>query len=462
MIKFPFFTLVCLLFTSRQELLATPPDSSRLITVINVGQPLTAVDYSPDGTFVAVAGSEERIDIYHPVLGTKIKSLNNAHQDDILALRISPDSRLLASGGVDGRILIWDIASGRVIREMVGHKDYVRDLAFSPDGFFLASAGWDRRAVIWETGTARKVADLDDHPDNVTSVSFSPDGKQLITACGDHLLRIFSLEANKVVKTLSGHTDEIWDVKWSPASGVVASGAWDNKARVWNANSGHQIHVLPGHVTDVWSVAFSPDGTMLGSCGGDRTIKLWDLPTGRRIITLAEQAHDSDVEEIDFSPDGSVLASCGRDGMLKFWRVPSLEERLTSSVELAMNDWEQKGTFEKTSDYNKRIQKADKETQRVREALEKELVVFFEQNVNWESTLTISTYDADEEYFLVTSPVLGTLRLFAAPKEAKKIVDNENRIEFRDLEMNVVDGKLQVKQLKAYFRGLNRRYDITR
>lgn len=437
---------------------ADPIDSSRLINSIDVGYPAISLDYSPDGNLLAVAGGSRDIDIYQPTLGVKVKTLTDGHDDDILSVRFSPDNRLLATGGADNRILIWDVASGRVIREMKGHTDYVRDLDFTPDGFYLASASWDGTAKIWETGTGRMVMDLDRHPDNVTSVAYGDNGKHLITACGDHNLRVWSTKSGTLLRTLEGHTDEIWDVKWSPISGVVASGGWDNKARVWNAHKGVQVREFPGHITDVWSVAFSPDGAMLGTSGGDRTVKLWDLSTGKRITTLAERAHDSDVEEIDFSPDGKTLATCGRDGMVKFWNVPLLDERINSAVSLAMNDWEKKGRFEKTVEYENRIKKSDKESQRIKEDLEKELALFFEENVNWENTIAIEDYDADGGYFLLKSPVLGQLRLMVDIEDAKKIAENIERVEFRDLKMKVVRGNLVVDKLTAYLKGLNRRF----
>jgi len=454
--------LFILLMVSGLSLAADPVDSSRLINSIDVGHPLISLDYSPNGNLLAVAGSGNTIDVYQPTLGVKVKTLTGGHKDDVLAVRFSPDNRLLATGGVDKRILIWDIASGTVIREMTGHTDYVRDLDFSPDGFYVASASWDGHAIIWETGTGRQVLDLDRHPDDVTSVAYGNEGKHVITACGDHKLRKWSTKDGTLLRTFEGHKDEIWNVKWSAVSNVVASCGWDNTARIWNAAEGALINTFPGHVTDVWSVSFSSDGTMLGTSGGDRTVKLWDLPTGKQIMTLTEQAHESDVEEIDFSPDGTTLATCGRDGMIKFWRVPVLEERLNSAVNISMEEWARKGKFEKSDEYASRIRKKDKQSNKFRGELEQKLALFFEENVNWNNTITIGEYNADGEYFLLSSPVLGQMRLKVKPDDAQKVAEKMDRIEFRDLDMKVVKGDLVVNKLTAYFKGMNRRYLASR
>jgi len=445
-------SLVVLLFVST-SLFAIPDDSTRLINTIHLGYSAISLDYSPDGNFLAIAGGKHDIDIFQPTLGVKMKTLKGGHNDDVLSVRFSPDSRLLATGGADHRILIWDVASGSLLREMKGHEGYVRDLDFSPDGFYLASASWDGTAKIWETGTARMVLDLDRHPDDVTSVAYGDEGKHLITACADHNLRVWSTKSGVLLRTLEGHSDGVWDVKWSPVSDVVASGGWDNKIHVWNPHKGVQVRKHDGHSSDVWSVAFSPDGATFATSGGDRTVKLWDLATGRRLMTMAEKAHDSDVEEIDFSPDGTVIASCSRDGILKFWSVPHLEERINSAVNLVMKDWVQKSPFEKTSEYDNRMKKAQKQSMRIKSEMEKELARFFEEQINWEKTITVKNYNADQGYFLIDSPVLGELRLMANSGDAKKIVVNMERVRFRDLKMKVVKGQLVVDNLTAYLKG---------
>jgi WD40 repeat protein len=80
--------------------------------------------------------------------------------DPVRAVAISPDGRLLASGGGNqmetrGELSLWDLASGRRMGTLVGHKDVVWSVAFSPDGQTLASGSSDKKIMIWDISNYR-------------------------------------------------------------------------------------------------------------------------------------------------------------------------------------------------------------------------------------------------------------------------------------------------------------------
>ncbi|MEM9259024.1 MAG: WD40 repeat domain-containing protein [Bacteroidota bacterium] len=450
------YTLLCLLLVV--TLRADPGDSSRLINTIDLGYPITTVDFSPDGELLAVAGASATVHLYHAHLGIKVKALRDGHKEHINTVRFSPDSRLLATGGSKHKILIWDVASGRLIHELVGHEAPIQDLSFSPNGFYLASASGEDQAIIWNLATGHRVMGLSRHPDKINSVAFGPKGEQLITACSDQKLRIWAFKDGKLLQTLKGHKAAICAVQWSWAADLIASGGKDNSAKIWNPISGDQAPNLPSHPTDVCSLTFNPEGTILGTGGADNLVKLWDLTSGKLIIALTKGAHFAKVEEVDFNPEGTILASCSRDGMVKLWDVPNLEERLNLTVERAMVEWLQAQDLEKAAELLDQPEKRDKERERIRKDLEKQLTTYFEKNVAWQESLTIGKYNEDYGYFRVESPLLGRLRLIVAPKEAEKVKENIDRLEFRYLKMKMEDGQLQVESVMAFLRGMQRRY----
>src|SRR5260370_32596843 len=80
------------------------------------------------------------------------------HQGEVTALAFSPDGKMLASGGKDKLICLWETATGKEIRRFRGHGAPIGSLAFSPDGKFLASAGGpDGTGRLWQVESGRGI-----------------------------------------------------------------------------------------------------------------------------------------------------------------------------------------------------------------------------------------------------------------------------------------------------------------
>ena len=103
----------------------------------------------------------------------------------LFAAAVSPDGQTLALAGLDGRIRLHDLATGKRRRTLEGHADAVYSLAFSPDGDCLASGSVDQTVRCWQTATGVQRACLDGHQGTVYQVGFSADGRRLVSAGGD-------------------------------------------------------------------------------------------------------------------------------------------------------------------------------------------------------------------------------------------------------------------------------------
>src|SRR5262249_29685497 len=105
--------------------------------------------YSPDGRWLAVVNASEEILVLLDAGSHKPAARFHGHEGNIHTAVFSPDSRRLASGGVDRNIRLWEIKTGacQVLR---GHPDSILALAFHPDGTRLASSGGDRVVRLWD------------------------------------------------------------------------------------------------------------------------------------------------------------------------------------------------------------------------------------------------------------------------------------------------------------------------
>jgi hypothetical protein len=97
----------------------------------------------------------------------------------VQTLAFSPDSRLLASGGWDYSIVLWDTQTRqRIGQPLLGHTNGINTLAFSPDGQILASGGRDQRIILWDVATGQPFGTpLTGHEFGVYNLVFSPDGR---------------------------------------------------------------------------------------------------------------------------------------------------------------------------------------------------------------------------------------------------------------------------------------------
>jgi WD40 repeat protein len=245
--------------------------------------------------------------------------------DDVSTVAYSPDGTLLVSGSRRGRIRVWSCAERRALGELDGHKEPIVRLYFRADGTRLLSVDrkgnaiwWD--ALTWQPGRTFMVEFVWAWPGDV-----SPDD-HLLAAAAMGAMRWLNAETGELLATTTGGHQGIPDgAAFSDDGSQVASVSPDGTVALWDPSSFRLITVFRGHMLGAHGVAFSPDGRRLatGSNGRD-AVRLWDLSTHRELMTLSGQG--SQFWFVAFSPDGRWLAACGREGRLHLWRAPSWEE----------------------------------------------------------------------------------------------------------------------------------------
>jgi WD40 repeat protein len=194
---------------------------------------------SADAALLAVESDECHIRVIRAADGAQVRLLEGA-RDGSAGLALSPDHSLLAAGGEDGLVRIWDLGSDSPPRLLHGHdagpESSVLAVAFSPDGSLLASAGNDQAVRVWDAPSGQPRAVLRGFGSAVWSVAFHPDGSRLATGSQDRVVRVWDTRTWTELLQLRGHTGTIVSLAWSPDGRVLASGGYDGVVHVWCAD----------------------------------------------------------------------------------------------------------------------------------------------------------------------------------------------------------------------------------
>jgi WD40 repeat protein len=239
-----------------------------------------------DGGLLASGGSDAKVVIWD--LST-FKTLHTLDAGGMVrTLSLAPGGKLLASAGDGGVVQLWDLATGKPGLKLSGSSDWLLAATFSPDGKTLAAGGFDGHFHIWDVATGKQLVDVlaqapppantPAPPNNVVSaLAYSADGKTLAVGGSDGQVYLFTAADGKFIRALSGHTSSITSLAFHPGGTVIVSASKDRSVRLWNPANGQLIKALEGHTAWVQGVVFTAQATRLASISADHTVRFWDL-----------------------------------------------------------------------------------------------------------------------------------------------------------------------------------------
>ena len=242
-----------------------------------------------------------------------------AGQQGVLALVHSPDGRLLASGGVDGSVKLWDAASGAALATLQGHHDRVLGIAFSPDGARLASCSADGSVMLWDVASRKAVGPpRTEHLGAVLAVAYSAEGLLASAGADERILLRDGLTGAVRGAPLLGHGDAVTGLAFSPDGRRLASTSYDGSLLLWMVDGDDSPLLRVNHTAGLREVVFSPNGKLLATASADRHVEIWDAAT---LMESGEPlgGHDAPVRAIAFSPDSGSIVSASEDRQVLLW-----------------------------------------------------------------------------------------------------------------------------------------------
>jgi WD40 repeat protein len=317
-----------------------------------------SVAFSPDGTKVLTGSDSVRLwDIT-----TVNQQLTFTAPAGITASSLSADGKTILVGDEDGNTGLWDINTGKLLRNFPRDNHDVKAIALSPDGKLAAiplrsttSAG-SVNIDLYDpsTGELLKTFAVDAQQPFLATVTFSSDSKMLLVTDFDNITRVWDVESGQVLRLFNGDNPGHSLAIFSPGGNLVAIDggmSWWNistgeqlnfpiemngnvmsfsadgslvamanngkTVKVWNVSTQQVVNSFSGHTDRVISLAFSPDNKLLLTGSADKTARLWDISTGQQVRVFS--GHTAAVTSVGFAPNGKRIVTTSLDKTIRTW-----------------------------------------------------------------------------------------------------------------------------------------------
>ncbi|QDT40970.1 Chromosome partition protein Smc [Gimesia alba] len=237
----------------------------------------------------------------------------------VTALATNPWSPLAAVAG-QKQILLYNTKTLQLLGVLPFPEGVPHVLKFSRNGSLLLAGGGHAaasgRVVVWDVKTGKRLFEVGDELDSVLCADISSDQRFIALGSPSKVIRVYSTSTGELAYEIRKHTDWMTSLAFSPDSVLLCSGDRNGGAFVWEAATGSEYLTLKGHKGGITGITWRSDSNIVATSSEDQSVKLWELENGNNIKSW--NAHGGGTSSVEFARDGR-LVTCGRDKVTKLW-----------------------------------------------------------------------------------------------------------------------------------------------
>jgi WD40 repeat protein/beta-lactamase regulating signal transducer with metallopeptidase domain len=275
------------------------------------------------------------------------------------SVALAPDGKTLAAF-IGNVVQLWEVETGKDLRQIQGPPNGLAGLLFSPDGKTLAARGADGSLYLWEADTGKEIRQIKAPQrqgrnqvvlprvagGDVSGMAFTPDGKALAVSATEFnqqtitsSVKFWDVATGQETRQIKAPQGvRVSAVSFTPDGKILAYGS-NNMIQLCEADTGNEVRQIT--VRDgVLTLIFSPDGKTLATRGRNQQVRLWETETGKELYQLGDTAPAGrataavvpannfgapEVRNLAFSPDGKRIATT-QSNTVRLWETATGKE----------------------------------------------------------------------------------------------------------------------------------------
>ena len=198
---------------------------------------------SDNGKYMASGSWDGTARLWDVAKGEELNTYR-MEQNSPYALSFALNDLYLAVGTLGKELKLIEIDSGEPARNFIGHTEIISSIQMKDN--WLLSSSWDGKVKLWDVASGLSIQKYVGHEGHVYANDFRADGGQIITAGSDRVIRLWDAKSGDLIRTFTGHSDAITSIQFIHDDKRLISHSLDGTTRIWDLNTGKELvsHIL--------------------------------------------------------------------------------------------------------------------------------------------------------------------------------------------------------------------------